>query len=68
MHSGLSTVSMGLGVMEQALYSSYTLTRWHMPVELSTSVLAEFRKEMPANVEIEAFGWPFVKIILCSQA
>lgn len=33
------------------------LTRWVMPVELSKSDLAEFRKEMPAGIETEVFAW-----------
>ncbi len=33
------------------------MTRWVMPVELSQSVLAGFRKEMPTEIESEVFGW-----------
>ena len=33
------------------------LIRWVMPVELSKAVLAGFRKEVPAAVESEVFGW-----------
>ena len=33
------------------------LSRWVMPVELSKSVLAGFKKEMPAGIESEVFAW-----------
>ena len=33
------------------------MTRWNLPVELPKSVLAGFRKEMPAEIESEVFGW-----------
>jgi len=38
------------------------LTRWVMPVELSKSVLAGFRRDLPAAIETEVFGWGMLPI------
>lgn len=41
---------------------SLGLTRWVMPVELSKSVLAGFRQNMPAAIETEVFAWGMLPI------
>lgn len=42
--------------------ASMGLTRWVMPVELSKSVLAGFRQDLPGAIETEVFAWGMLPI------